>query len=151
MPVAWWLSGASAAEALLAARHVVQRAVRGWSDADAAELVTVLPATVGAQLLLLADRAARRVPDPDDPDHPAARAFADALRAHGRTLVPQGDPEDEVSRTLTASNDVATTPGHDPVLEDRLSEAHDRAVADASQAVRASLVWVVDHLEELWD
>ena len=42
-------------------------------------------------------------------------------------------------------------PGHDPVLETRLSEAHDRAVEDATQAVRASMVWVAEHLHDLWD
>lgn len=151
MPAAWWLSGASAADALLTGRHLVQRAVRGWSDADVAELTDVLPATVGAQLLALAERAGRRVPDPDDPDHPAAAAFAGQLRAHGGTLVARGDAEGECARTLQAWHDVATTPGHDPVLEAKLSEAHARAVADATAAVRASLVWVADHLNDLWD
>ena len=151
MPVARWLSVARTADALQSARHLAQRAVRGWSDADVGELCDRLPATVGAQLLVLADRTARRIPDPDDPAHPEAAAFAEQLLAHGRTLVTRGDPEDECSRTLTAWNDVATSPGHDAALAARLARAHDRAVADASQAVHASLIWVADHLEELWD
>ena len=151
MPAAWWLSGARTADVLRSARSLAQRAVRGWSDADAAELGFLLPATVGAQLLVLADRAAQRIRDPDDPAYPEAMAFAEQLRAHGRTLVAGGDPAAESTRTLEAWNAVATTPGHDPGLERRLAEAHDRAVDDATQAKRASMVWVAEHLHDLWD
>ena len=150
LPVAWWLSGASAADALVAGRHLAQRVVRGWSEADVAELASVLPVTVGAQLLALAEQAERRAPHPDDPDHAAAASFVERLRAHGRTLASQGDPDEECARSLSAWHDVATTPGHDPVLEAHLSAAHDRAVAEASRAVRESLVWVADHLDELY-
>lgn len=151
MPLARLASGARTEDLLRSAGHVAQRAVRGWSDADVAELGFVLPAHVGAQLLALADLAARRVPDPDDPAHAEAAAFAAQLREHGRTLLAEGDPAGESTRTLDAWNAVATTPGHDPVLELRLSEAHDRAVDEATQAVRTSMVWVAEHLHDLWD
>ncbi len=151
MPAAWWLSNARTTDVLRSARHLAQRAVRGWSDADAAELGYLLPATVGAQLLVLADRAAQRIRDPDDPAYPEAMAFADQLRAHGRTLVAGGDLAGESTRTLEAWNAVATTPGHDRGLERRLSEAHDRAVDAATRAERASMVWVAEHLHELYD
>jgi hypothetical protein len=150
-PVAWRLADAGAADALRAGHHLVQRAVRGWSDADVADLIDTLPTTVGAQLLALADRVEWRAADPEDPDHAAAAAFTAQLRAHGRTLVAHGDPEGERARTSEAWHDVATTRGHDRGLEVRLAAAHRWAVADASAEVRASLVWVADHLDELWE
>lgn len=161
VPEPWWAPLAQRAQRLEVSRlthalvESLERLRRGWVAADAYNLSSSLPRHVGEQLAWLADNSVAWPGEGNGFTTP--QDWTDTLRRHALVLTTSGygDPA-EADRLLDVWNDARS-------LSDRTGDMGDQVRTDlawkqmqdaesaAQAAVKASMRWVADNLELLWD
>lgn len=170
-PDPWWAPAARHAQALRARTgwgyllRGTQRLARGWDDIEAYNMASALPQRIGEQLLWLTERG-HGWPG-EHHGYPTVEHWHTEVLAHARTLLTAGwgspAAHEELRKAwLTAARrrDHATNTFRGVTVEDTTQveeaaaaarQALDAAESAAEQAVRASMHWVADNLNLLWD
>lgn len=154
LPDPWWvrptqmIAGFSLQERHRLKRSRRQRARRGWSDADAWNLDTNLCRTLSEQLAHLAHNG-HGWPG-EHSEWPTPQAWQSELLRHSASLGRyHNDPE--VDDAVNRWYELYVTREADPAAEAAASQHHIELERRNTEGAKASLHWVADNLESLWD